>query len=178
MKVPPFAFRRRIKKLVIFEKRVVGLTQASLARFVARASKAARLHGSVNVLITSSAEMKLLNRQFRDKDEATDVLSFPMADQAVRRPGRNATRTAEVAGEIAISADMAAKNARALGHAPGVEIKILALHGILHLRGYDHERDRGQMARLEEKLRRQLHLPTGLIERVKSPTEPSGRRRG
>lgn len=178
MKVPPFAFRTEIKKLVIFDKPVIGLSQTSLARFVARASEAARLHGSVNVMITSSAEMKSLNRQFRGKDEATDVLSFPAGDQAVRRRGRNATRTAEVAGEIAISADIAAKNARALGHAPGIEIKILALHGILHLRGYDHERDRGQMARLEEKLRRQLHLPSGLIERVKSPRGPGGRRRG
>lgn len=178
MKVPPFAFRRGIKSLVIFEKHVVGLTQTALARFVARAARAARLRGSVNVLVTSSAEMKSLNRRFREKDEPTDVLSFPAVDQAARTGRITSLRTREVAGEIAISSDIAARNARVLGHAPGVEIKILALHGILHLRGYDHERDRGQMARLEEKLRHQLHLPTGLIERVKSPRGPSGRRRG
>ncbi len=175
MKVPPFAFRG-ITRLVIFEKHVFGLSQTALTRFVARASKAARLHGSVNVLITSSAEMKSLNRRFRGKDEPTDVLSFPMADHAGHRPGRNAKRTAVVGGELAISGDIAAKNARALGHAPGMEIKILVLHGILHLRGYDHDRDRGRMARIEEKLRRQLHLPTGLIERNES-SGASGRRR-
>ena len=71
------------------------------------------------------------------------------------------------AGDIAISAEIAAHNARTLGHTVAEEIKILALHGILHLRGYDHDRDRGKMARREEKLRRDLRLPIGLIERSK-----------
>ena len=71
------------------------------------------------------------------------------------------------AGDIAISAEIAAHNARTLGHTASEEIKILALHGILHLRGYDHEHDGGKMARREEKLRRDLRLPIGLIERSK-----------
>jgi probable rRNA maturation factor len=153
--------------LVIFEKRVVGLSQPALARFVTRARRAAGLRAAVNVLVTSSAEMKSLNRRFGGKDEATDVLSFPASPNHARR----------FAGEIAISADIAVRNARSLGHAAGVEIKILVLHGILHLRGYDHERDRGQMARKEQKLRRELHLPTGLIERAEGSAGAQGGRK-
>jgi probable rRNA maturation factor len=66
---------------------------------------------------------------------------------------------------VAISADLAAQNARRLGHSPAEEIKILALHGVLHLSGYDHETDKGTMARREELLRKRLGLPVGLIER-------------
>ena len=70
-----------------------------------------------------------------------------------------------MAGDIAISADIATQNARQLGHAPALEIKILALHGVLHLAGYDHETDHGEMARKEISLRKALGLPSGLIER-------------
>jgi probable rRNA maturation factor len=72
------------------------------------------------------------------------------------------------AGEVAISADIARENARRMGHTAANEVKILALHGILHLAGYDHERDAGEMARKEKQLRQQLRLEAGLIERVKS----------
>jgi len=102
--------------------------------------------------------MKSLNRRFRGKDQATDVLSFPAAPDASKSH----------AGDIAISAEFATQNARFLGHDPTVEVKILALHGILHLRGYDHERDHGRMARREQKLRRELDLPVGLIERTET----------
>ena len=145
--------------LVILQKRVVGLTELALDRFVTRARRAAGLRAAVNVLVTSNAELKELNRRFRGKDHPTDVLSFPAL------PGLKP----RYAGDIAISAEIATHNARALGHTPAQEIKILALHGILHLRGYDHERDRGQMARREEKLRRDLHLPIALIERGRRP---------
>jgi probable rRNA maturation factor len=142
--------------LVIFQKRVAGLTSLALDRFVARARRAAGLKGTINVLITKSAEMKSLNRRFRGKDKPTDVLSFP-ADPDVQK---------QLAGEIAISAEIATKNARSLGHSPAEEVKILVLHGVLHLRGYDHECDNGQMARREKQLREKLHLPRGLIERL------------
>jgi probable rRNA maturation factor len=114
------------------------------------------LKGAVNVLLTTSAEMKSLNRRFRRKTQPTDVLSFP-AEPGARK---------QLAGEIAISAEIAAQNALALGHSPAEEVKILVLHGVLHLRGYDHECDNGQMAKLEKQLRAKLHLPDGLIERV------------
>ena len=145
--------------LVILQKRVVGLTELALDRFVVRARRAAGLRAAVNVLVTSNAELRELNRRFRGKDQPTDVLSFPAL------PGLKP----RYAGDIAISAEIAAHNARTLGHTAAEEIKILALHGILHLRGYNHERDRGQMARREEKLRRDLRLPIALIERGRRP---------
>ena len=151
--------------LVILHKRVVGLTELALDRFVTRARRVAGLRAAVNVLVTSNAELKELNRRFRGKDQPTDVLSFPASPDLKPRS----------AGDIAISAEIATHNARALGHTAAEEIKILVLHGILHLRGYDHERDGGKMARREEKLRRQLHLPIGLIERA---AQPARRQRG
>ena len=135
--------------MVIFQKRVADLTKLALDRFVARARRAAGLKGAVNVLLTSRAEMKSLNRRFRGKDKTTDVLSFPAEPDAQK----------QFAGEIAISAEIASQNARALGHLPAQEVKILVLHGVLHLRGYDHECDNGQMARREKLLRAKLHLP-------------------
>jgi probable rRNA maturation factor len=141
--------------MVTFEKHVAGLSELALKRFVARARRAAGVRGPVHVLVTSNAKMRSLNWRFRGEDRATDVLSFPAAGDGAER----------FTGDIAISAEIAAQNARSLGHAPGVEVKILVLHGTLHLRGYDHERDHGQMARREQKLRRELRLPSGLIER-------------
>ena len=143
---------------MILHKPVAGLTELMLARFLARARRAAGLRGLVNILVTSNTEMKSLNRRFRGKDRATDVLSFPAAADA----GNG------FAGDIAISSEIATQNARVFGHAPAVEVKILTLHGVLHLRGYDHEGDHGQMTRLEQKLRRELHLPVGLIERAET----------
>jgi probable rRNA maturation factor len=146
--------------LVIFHRPVGGLTTLALARFLARARRAAGLRGSVNLLVTTNAEMKSLNRSFRGKDKPTDVLSFPAASDSNK----------SFAGDIAISAEIARQSARALGHDPSVEVKILILHGILHLRGYDHERDHGQMARREQQLRRELRLPVGLIKRADTRT--------
>jgi probable rRNA maturation factor len=145
--------------VILFQKRVADLTESSLNRFVANACHAAGLKGRVDVLVTSDAQMKLLNRRFRGKNRETDVLSFP-SDLADRR--------GQFAGEIAVSAEIAARNARALGHSPAQEVKILVLHGVLHLRGYDHERDNGQMAKRERQLRVRLRLPTGLIDRTES----------
>jgi probable rRNA maturation factor len=150
--------------LVILQKRVVGLTPLAMDRFVARAGRAAGLRSMVNVLITSNDELRELNLRFRGKDQPTDVLSFPASPEVKPR----------YSGDIAISAEIAAHNARSLGHTVAQEIKILALHGILHLRGYDHERDNGKMARRERKLRRELRLPVGLIERS---AQPRSRRR-
>ena len=156
------------RDVVILRKRVPGLSEAALAKFVRRASHAARLRGAVNVLVTSSRELLALNSRFRGKDKPTDVLSFPpvlgLADG--------------FAGDVAISAEIAAQNARGLGHSAAEEIKILALHGILHLAGYDHERDCGEMARREQRLRSSLGLPVGLIERNQEAEARSLDRRG
>ena len=139
----------------MIRKEVTGLSQAALNRFAARAMAAAGIAGKIDVLITDNRELRSLNRRFRNKDAPTDVLSFP-ADGGASN---------ELVGDIAISAETAAANARKLGHSAVEEIKILILHGVLHLAGYDHERDNGVMARKEARLRRGLKLPVGLIER-------------
>jgi len=144
---------------------MAGLSQTALTSFVLRARRAAGLRGTVNVLVTTSAAVRALNRQFRRKDKATDVLSFPFASSFAKSRTTASRRQAELAGEVAISADIAAQNAVRLGHSVAQEIKILTLHGILHLAGFDHERDNGQMARKEAKLRQALRLPAALIER-------------
>jgi probable rRNA maturation factor len=155
--------------VVILEKRVAGLTARSLESFVVRARKAARLHGRVNVLVSTDRELRRLNRRFRGKDKATDVLSFPSVLDLDR----------DFAGDVAISATSAAQSARRLGHSAADEIRILALHGVLHLAGYDHEQDGGKMARQEARLRVRLGLPAALIERNISGSlpSPSSRRR-
>jgi probable rRNA maturation factor len=152
--------------VVIFQKRVADLTELALTRFVASARRAMGLKGAVNILVTSNAEMKSLNRRFRGADKPTDVLSFPAEPKLPATAPKGNQQYA--AGEIAISAEIAAQNARALGHSPAHEVKILVLHGLLHLRGYDHECDNGQMARREQQLRAKFRLPVGLIERTKS----------
>jgi probable rRNA maturation factor len=135
-----------------------------LDRFLRSAARAVGLSGEVHVRITSDQEMRRLNREFRGKDKATDVLSFPVS----------ATGKAKLSGDIAISAEIARENAGALGHTFESEIKILLLHGLLHLAGHDHEADKGEMAALEQKLRAKLKLPLGLIARTsRSDVEPA-----
>jgi probable rRNA maturation factor len=145
--------------VVIFRRKIAGMNRSILERFVLRARRAAGLRDMVNVLVTNNAELKSLNRQFLRKDKPTDVLSFPA-------PPASGAKSKRLAGEVAISADIARDNARLFHHSVVDEVKILALHGILHLAGYDHERDNGEMARKEMRLRRQLHLEAALIERA------------
>jgi probable rRNA maturation factor len=130
----------------------------TLARFLAQARLAARLRGQVSVLLTSDSGQRALNRRFRGKNKPTDVLSFP-ADQTA--PG-----AAKIAGDLSISVPTARRQAEQQGHSLSTEIKVLILHGVLHLAGYDHETDSGQMARREQTLRARLRLPGGLIERA------------
>jgi probable rRNA maturation factor len=145
--------------LVILRKRIAGLSASTLERFVLRARRMIHLRDTVNVLVTNNSELRSLNRRFRGADKATDVLSFPS-------PQGGGTKAGRTAGEVAISADIARENARRMGHTAANEVKILALHGILHLAGFDHERDHGEMARKERRLRQQLKLEIGLIERA------------
>lgn len=156
--------------VVIFKKPIAQLSLSTLERFSLRVRRLLRLRGTVNLLVTSSAELRSLNRQFRGADKATDVLSFAS-------PAIAGEKSKPVAGEIAISADIARENSERFGHSVANEVKILALHGMLHLAGYDHERDQGQMARKEAQLRRQLRLETALIERSSSPSSPRRKKR-
>ena len=113
----------------------------------------ARARGAMTVAIVSDARVRALNRRFRQKDKTTDVLSFPSEERGYL-------------GDVVISSGVAARQARAAGHSLATELRVLALHGLLHLLGYDHERDDGQMARLERRLRRMGGLREGLIERA------------
>jgi len=136
-------------------------TARALARFLTKAQAAVRLRGEVSVLLASDEMIRSLNRRFRGKNKATDVLSFP-ADTGAPGPE-------EIAGDLAISVPTARRQAAEQGHALSTEIKVLILHGLLHLAGYDHEADSGQMARRERLLRARLGLPLGLIERSATP---------
>jgi probable rRNA maturation factor len=135
-------------------------SERTLQRFLAEAQAAVRLRGQVSVLLTTDKAIRRLNRQFRGKDKATDVLSFP-ADSTF-------AGAEKIAGDLAISVPTARKQAATQGHALTCELKVLLLHGLLHLAGYDHEADEGQMARREQKLRAQFRLPLGLIERART----------
>jgi probable rRNA maturation factor len=112
----------------------------------------ARARGTVSVAIVGDRRVRALNRRYRRIDRQTDVLSFPSGD-----PGN--------LGDIVIAAGVARRQARAAGHSLQAELRVLTLHGFLHLLGYDHERDAGRMARLEARLRARGGLRAGLIER-------------
>ena len=118
-----------------------------------------RARGTIAIALISDAAMARLNGRFRGKPRPTDVLSFP-ADA-----GLPAGRGPRHLGDLAIARGVAARQARACGHSVAAELKVLALHGLLHLLGYDHEADRGQMARFEQRLARRAGLPVGLSAR-------------
>jgi probable rRNA maturation factor len=129
---------------------------------VAVAPAAAR--GEVAVALVSDARVRDLNRQYRRKDRPTDVLSFPGPRPREPRPPRSAPR---FLGDIVIATGVARRQARSAGQSYAAELRVLALHGLLHLLGYDHDdrAGRGRMARLEARLRRKGGLGAGLIER-------------
>jgi probable rRNA maturation factor len=119
----------------------------------------------VDVLLADDRTLRRLNRDFRAKDKATDVLSFPAAKEL----------RAELAGDLAISVETAARQAREHGHSLRDEVRVLLLHGLLHLNGMDHETDRGEMAAREAELRERLRLKSGLIARVESAPSSGAR---
>jgi len=141
-------------------------TRQTLVKHLRAAQAAVGLKGEVSVLLTTDDGIRGLNRRFRKKNKATDVLSFPAA------PGFG------LAGDLAISVDTAARQAEEHGHRLGVELRVLMLHGLLHLAGMDHETDDGAMARRETRLRAKLKLPLGLIERVTGGAEAQADRSG
>lgn len=142
-----------------------------LSRFLGEARTAVRLRGQVSVLLTTDAEIRRLNRRYRGMNKATDVLSFPAAESPAGAE--------MVAGDLAISVPTARRQAAEQGHSISIEIKVLILHGLLHLAGYDHEdeADGGKMARRERLLRARLGLPQGLIERVEGQPVRSAEKR-
>ena len=131
----------------------------------------ARARGTVVIALVTDAEIRALNRRYRRQNEPTDVLSFPAEDGA--KPSRGAAREpgARRLGDLVIATGVARRQAAEAGHSYATELKVLALHGLLHLIGYDHHApgDRGRMARLEARLRQAGGLRAGLIERAVSP---------
>ena len=140
--------------------------RGTLARWLSEVAPA-KARGHVSVAVVSDARVRALNRSYRAKDYTTDVLWFPADADGVRVPAGLASvysGTREL-GDIVIARGVAQRQAKAAGHSEGVELRVLALHGLLHLLGYDHEVDTGEMARVEKRLRRKGGLREGLIER-------------
>jgi probable rRNA maturation factor len=154
----------------------------------------ARARGTLAIALVSDAEVRALNRRYRGKNEPTDVLSFPAEESSTaadtglpapglgpqapgsRRPSRDSALRS--LGDVVIATGVARRQAAHAGHSYATEIKVLALHGLLHLLGYDHHAptDNGRMARLEARLRRRGRLTAGLIERAHG-SQPAARAR-
>lgn len=124
---------------------------AGLAAWIRRVAPA-RARGALTIALVPDARVRALNLRYRRQDRPTDVLSFPAGV-----PGH--------LGDVVIASGVARRQARDAGHRLRTELRVLALHGLLHLLGYDHERDGGRMARVEARLRRRGGLTSGLIER-------------
>lgn len=129
-----------------------------LASWLVRIAPASA-RGRVNIVVVTDRHIRRLNRDFRRNDAVTDVLSFP-TDARDFRPG------ARILGDIVIARGAAKRQARMAGHSELTELRILALHGLLHLLGYDHHGPSDAMARLERRLRKAGGLREGLIERA------------
>ena len=133
-----------------------ALSTPTLTRFLNRARTSVGVRGQVDVLLANDPTLRHLNKTFRGKNKPTDVLSFPAPTTFAQKH----------AGDLAISIETAARQAATHGHPLPDEVKILILHGLLHLSGEDHETDNGEMAAREATLRRELRLPATLIERT------------
>lgn len=136
-------------------QREVKIPKKQLEVFLVRARRELRLgRTEISVAMVTDAEISGLNKLYRRKSGPTDVLSFPAPRHSPR-----ATRPAPLfLGDIAIAPAVAQKYARRNGRTLSHELRVLLLHGVLHLLGYDHETDQGQMDRIERKLRRRLGL--------------------
>lgn len=149
----------------IVDGRGRALAAPGLAHWLARVAPA-RARGEVTIALVSDQRVRRLNHRYRRLDEPTDVLSFPAARDAPAGPHPASHATVDSSlGDIVIARGVARRQARQAGHAESTEWRVLALHGLLHLLGYDHESDDGRMARLERRLRRRGGLDGGLIER-------------
>ena len=165
-------------RVLIADERGRRVSAPGLASWLRRVAPA-RARGVVSVALVSDRRVRELNRTYRKKDYATDVLSFP--NQTSPPPGTRRTRRSRLVlssvspvstvvesflGEIVIARGVARRQAREARHSERTELRVLALHGLLHLLGYDHERDDGRMQRVERRLRRKGGLHEGLIERA------------
>jgi probable rRNA maturation factor len=137
-------------RVTVSDGRGQPVRDGGLARWIARIAPRAA-HGELAIALVRDARMRTLNRIYRRRDYPTDVLSFE----------------GEGLGDIVIATGVARRQALKAGHSYQTELRVLALHGLLHLLGYDHDHpeDNGRMARVEARLRRKGGLKAGLIER-------------
>jgi probable rRNA maturation factor len=145
---------RRTLTVVVADERGRRIADGGLGAWLRRVAPA-RARGTVSVALVSDARVRALNRTYRRKDRNTDVLSFPAGES-------------RFLGDIVIARGVAKRQAREAGHGEQTELRVLALHGLLHLLGYDHETDDGEMQRVERRLRGKGRLREGLIERSTS----------
>lgn len=150
--------------MILNQQKRVRVNVRGLEDFLQRALAMLRLESeAATVCLVSEAKIAQWNAAYRGKKKPTDVLSFPVADKTTRkRPQRRAGHFPAngnmYIGDIAIAPVVARRNAHEAGHALGKEMRILTLHGLLHLMGYDHETDNGTMERLESRMRRKLGI--------------------
>jgi probable rRNA maturation factor len=166
----PRAPRRRSGlEIAVVEDRGRPVAAPGLAAWLRKVAPP-RARGSLTIALVSDARMRTLNRRYRNQDHVTDVLSFPNPIIPLSAiPNRKWSL-----GDVVIAQGAVRRQARAARHPEATELRILALHGLLHLMGYDHERDNGGMRRAEQRLRRKGGLVEGLIER--SAGNRAGRR--
>ena len=160
-------------RVVVTDRNGLPLRVPGLAPWLARVAPRS-VRGELAIAIVSDHTIRTFNRDYRHKDAPTDVLSFPT------RPERPAHAShPEHLGDIVIATGVARRQAREAGHSYATELKVLALHGLLHLLGYDHHArsDRGRMARTERRLLAKGGLRTGLIQRASAASEPRDRSR-
>jgi probable rRNA maturation factor len=158
--------------MILDRQRTVHVALRPLELFAGRLCKALGVRRTeATICLVTDAEIARMNERFRKKKGPTDVLSFPaegegrparpaIASGRVRRGGKRRDRRSPSTylGDIAISPATARRNALENGHPLDAELRILILHGLLHLLGYDHETDQGQMSRIEQRLRRRFRL--------------------
>jgi len=153
--------------MILNRQRAVRVARRPLELFLSRVRKELGLgEADITVCLVSDAEIARMNEAFRKKNGPTDVLSFPAVERrgpvslrrARKRTSQRASRCGQFLGDIAISPSTARRNAKQLGRTLPSELRILLLHGVLHLLGYDHETDRGEMDRVERRLRQRLGL--------------------
>jgi probable rRNA maturation factor len=150
--------RRRGLRFVIADEQGRRLRLGGLSSWLHRVAPA-RARGDISIALVSDRRIRALNRAYRRRDYATDVLSFPS------NPESQSSSHGTFLGDIVIARGVAERQARAAGHSNLTELRVLALHGLLHLLGYDHQRDMGEMRRVEERLRRKGGLRESVIER-------------
>jgi probable rRNA maturation factor len=144
MRARPQTRRQPLEVALLDRQRRHRAQPARLRRVLQRAARTLGVGGEVALLLAGDQRVRRLNARYRGKDRPTDVLSFPGEGGDLGL------------GDIVISVPAAARNARAYGRSLLQELDVLALHGFLHVLGYDHESDDGTMDRLERRLRREL----------------------